>query len=143
MLHKVAVTQFAGNRPKNARATRIVARRDDDGGVVVEPDIAAIGSAIFFGDAHDDRRDHLALFDGAVGLRRFDRRFDQVSDTGPALLGRQDANAHDLFCAGVIGHLEPSLRLIMSLLLVFTLWFNIGRELGHDFLDRHRSAPRD
>ncbi len=46
--------------------------------------VAAVGASVFFGDAHDHRRDHLALLDGAVGRSLLDRGLDQVTDARPS-----------------------------------------------------------
>src|SRR6476469_9854823 len=45
-LHVVALAQLAGNRPEDARPARVALRGDEDGGVLVEADVAAIRAAV-------------------------------------------------------------------------------------------------
>src|SRR5664279_4143959 len=66
-LHETLVTQFAADRSEDARATRLAVGLDQDGRVLVEADIAAVGTAPLFDGTHHDRLDDVALLDaGAV-----------------------------------------------------------------------------
>src|SRR2546430_2141653 len=71
-LHELLVTQLAADRAEDAGATRLVVRLDQHGGVLVEPDVAAVRATPFLGGTDDDRLDDVALLDGATGDRVLD-----------------------------------------------------------------------
>src|SRR5258708_31132280 len=62
--HAIAVTQLAGNRPEDTCAAWIIAGGDDNRGIVVEADMAAVGPPLFLGDTHDDGGHHFTLLGG-------------------------------------------------------------------------------
>src|SRR5207245_3690155 len=78
-LHEVALAQLPGDRPKDARAPGIVLIVDDHRGVVVEPDVRAIGSPVLLRHAYDDGLDDLTLFNLTAGLGRLHGRGDDVA----------------------------------------------------------------
>ena len=55
---------------------------DQDGAVVVELDVAAVGAPALLGGAHDDRLDDVALLDVAAGDGVLDGGDDDVTDAG-------------------------------------------------------------
>src|SRR4051812_41628987 len=111
-LHVVAVAQLAGHRPEDARAARVAAGVDDDGGVLVEGDVGAVRAPELLLAAHDDGLDHLALLDGALRAGRLDGGGDDVTHVRVAALGAAlHADDEDLAGAGVVGDLEPGLVL--------------------------------
>src|SRR5690606_29546098 len=59
--HELLVTQLAAHRAEDARAPRLAGVVDEDSGVLVEADVAAIGPAALLLDAHDDALDDVAL----------------------------------------------------------------------------------
>src|SRR5688500_2176331 len=52
-LHVVAFTQLARDRPEDAGTPRVALRGDQDRGVLVEADVAAIGTPVLLRGAHD------------------------------------------------------------------------------------------
>src|SRR6185437_5186633 len=65
-LHELAGAQLARHRSEDARADRLVLRVDEDGGVAVEADGAAVGPADLLGRAHDHRLVDVAFLDAAA-----------------------------------------------------------------------------
>src|SRR6266568_498938 len=101
-LHEVALAQFAGNRAKDPSPTRILLVAENDGGVIVEPDIGSIRPPILFRRANDDRAHHLTLFDRRIRLRDLHRGNDRVANPRVAAAGSTGhENAHDFPRAGV------------------------------------------
>src|SRR3954447_26330754 len=83
-LHERFVAELAGNWPKDAGAPRIAVRPDQDGGIVVETNMRAVSTAIFFGCPDDDRTDNLAFLGVAAGIGILDRCDDHIADRAPA-----------------------------------------------------------
>src|ERR1700761_8419811 len=107
-LHEALLPQFAADRPEDASSARVVVGLDDDGGVLVELDVAAIGAAALLDGAHHHGLHHLTTLDVATGDGVFDRRHDDVADAGVApRRAAEHADAQDLPGAGVVGHLQP------------------------------------
>src|SRR5215218_4379074 len=75
-LHEVALAQLARDRAEDARAARVVLRVDEDGRVLVEGDVGAVVTPELLARANDDRRDNLALLDGALRGRLLDSADD-------------------------------------------------------------------
>src|SRR5207244_2066452 len=81
---------------EDARAFRVVLVLQDDGGVVVEADVGAVGSAVLLGLADDDRFHDFALLDRATRRGHFDGGDDHVADRGLELRAAGDhANTHE------------------------------------------------
>src|SRR6188508_1715903 len=83
-LHEAALAQLAGDRPEDARADRLALIVDEDRGVPVETDVAAVLAALLLAHAHDDGLHHLALLDGAFRRGLFDVGRDDVAEIGVA-----------------------------------------------------------
>src|SRR5687767_2512835 len=81
-LHEVLRAQFAGDGPENTGAARIVRGVDDDDGVAVEAEVAAVGATDRSPRANDDRFRDLALFDGGIAGALLDVHGDNVADVG-------------------------------------------------------------
>src|SRR6266545_585167 len=86
-LHEALVPQLAAHRAEDARATRVLLLVDDDGSVLVEADVGAVGAALLLLGAHDDRLDHVAFLDRAARDGVLHRRDDDVADGGVASPG--------------------------------------------------------
>src|SRR3954463_3879569 len=80
-LHEVLRTQFASNGSEDAGALRIVGRINDDDGVAVETQIAAIGAADRSLRANDDGLDDLALLHGGFSGALLDVDSDDIADS--------------------------------------------------------------
>src|SRR5215207_9215634 len=88
-LHEPLLAQLARHRSEHARADRLARVVDQDGGILVEADVAPILTPLLLGGAHDHRLDHLPLLHRAVGRRLLDRGGDHVPQ--PAVLARRAA----------------------------------------------------
>src|SRR5271163_1604940 len=115
-LHEALLPQFAADRPENAGSARVVVGFDDDGGVLVELDVAAVRAAALLDGAHHHGLHHFTALDVAAGDGFFDRRHDDVADPGvPPPRAAEYADAQDLLGAGVVGHLQPRFLLNHSI----------------------------
>src|SRR6266545_2244905 len=102
-LHEALVPQLAAHRAEDARATRVLLLVDDDGSVLVEADVGAVGAALLLLGAHDDRLDHVAFLDRAARDGVLHRRDDDVADGGVASPGAAEhADAQDLLGTRVV-----------------------------------------
>src|SRR6202020_679794 len=61
------VTQLPAHGAEDARAARLLLVVDQDGGVLVEADVAAVGTALLLLRAHDNALDDVTLLDGGAG----------------------------------------------------------------------------
>src|SRR3712207_9116035 len=59
-LHEPAVAELATDRAEDAGPPRLTVVLDQHSGVLVEPDVAAVGPAPLLDRAHDDGLDHVA-----------------------------------------------------------------------------------
>src|SRR5699024_4990167 len=92
---------------KDAGAAGVLILPDEDGGVVVKADIAAVGAAHAAGGADDDGPDHIALLDLAAGGGLAHGGDDHIADVAKLPLGAaQYADGLNLLGAGVVGHLQ-------------------------------------
>src|SRR5512132_1590132 len=106
-LHEVAVPELACHRTEDTRAAGVVLGVDQHRCVLVEGDVGAVVAAELLLGPDDDRLDHLALTDAAVGDRLLDGPHDHVADTRVAAPGAAGhADAEDLAGTGVVGDLE-------------------------------------
>src|SRR5712692_1182045 len=111
-LHEVALAQLAGDRPEDARASRVVGLSQQHRGVFVEPDERTVGAAVLLGDADDHGLDDLALLDLAAWLRRRDGRGDDVTDRRVlAVVPAGHADAQELFRSRVVRDFEAGFLL--------------------------------
>src|SRR3954453_8387936 len=102
-LHVAALAQLARDRSEDARATRVLARVDQDCGVLVEADVGAVLAAERLLRAHDNCADDLALLDRAVRHGLLDGADDDVAHARVAAVraaGHPDAE--DLASPGVV-----------------------------------------
>src|SRR5690349_6331529 len=79
-LHELARAQLARHRPEDAGADRLALLVDQNGGVPVEPDRAAVDAANLLGRAHDHRTMHVALLHAATRDRLLHGDHDHVAD---------------------------------------------------------------
>src|SRR5258705_4612959 len=115
-LHEALLAQLAADRAEDARATRIVVGLDEDGGVLVELDVAAVGAAALLDGADDDGLHYLAALDAAAGDGVLDGRHDDVADAGVTpCRAAEHADAQDLLGARVVGDLHPRFLLNHSI----------------------------
>src|SRR5580658_6024869 len=117
-LHEILLAQFAGDGSEDARAARIVFLVDDDRGVAVETDVAAVGAAARLLGADDHAADDFTLLDLAAGQRFLDGADDDVADVGDLALelalaaaAAKDLDTHRLLGAGVVGDVNVCLLL--------------------------------
>src|SRR5262249_37269527 len=111
-LHEFAGAQLARHRSEDASADRLALLVDEDGGVAVEADGAAVGAAGLLRRGHDHRLVHVAFFDAAARDRLLDRDDDDVADRRDAALGAaQHLDALDAPRPGIVGDVEIGLHL--------------------------------
>src|SRR5262245_55955773 len=111
-LHEAPLAQLTRHRSEHTRADRLAFVVDDDGGIAIEADVAAVAPPKFLPRAHDHRFDHLALFDRCFRRRFFHRRRDDVADPRVAAGGPADGiDDGDLSRAGVVGDVEDRTHL--------------------------------
>src|SRR5699024_5815743 len=67
--HELRVAQFPADRAEDAGATGLALVVDEDGGVLVETDVAAVGTTPFLLGPNDDTLDDVALLHGGAGER--------------------------------------------------------------------------
>src|SRR5207247_234503 len=112
-LQVAAVTELAGDGAEDARAPGIlVFLVQDDHGIAVEADVAAVVAAGRPLDAHDHALDHVARLDVAAGNRLLDAGDDQIAQPGiAALVAAEDFDAHAFLGASVIGDVQIRIHL--------------------------------
>src|ERR1700727_1642004 len=72
-LHEALLPKLTTDRPENTGSTRVVVGLDDHRGVLVELDVAAVGTAALLDGAHHNGLDHITALDVAAGYGVFDR----------------------------------------------------------------------
>src|SRR5574337_453221 len=106
-LHELLGPQFPRHGAEYPRAHRLVVLVDDDGRVLVELDIRAVGAPYLLHGADDDAADHVALLHLRVEYRLFHVGDYHVPALGDELVGGADhLYAGDLLGPGIIGHPE-------------------------------------
>src|SRR6478736_9269735 len=83
-LHELLVAKLTTDRSEDAGAAGLPVVLQDDGGVLVELDVRAVGTARLLLGADDDGLDHIALLDVSTRDRVLDGRDDGVAETGVA-----------------------------------------------------------
>src|SRR6185437_4795587 len=83
-LHIPLLAQLAGDGSEDAGGPRLAVVGDQDGGVLVEPDVGAVLAPGLLGRPHDDRPGHVALLHLAGGDGILDRHHHDVAQAGVA-----------------------------------------------------------
>src|SRR5450759_2893057 len=111
-LHVLAIAKLAGHGAEDTGTARIALVVDDDGRILVELDIAAVGAADLLLSTDYDRLDDLALLDRAVRNGFLDRHDDGVAYVGVTTLrATEDLDAQHLPRTRVVGHPQSTLCL--------------------------------
>src|SRR5262245_38870401 len=111
-LHEALGPQLPCHRPEYSGADRFELRRQQYGGVGIEPYDRAIAAAHAFSGAHDDRVVDLALFHASTRRCVLDAHLDHIAYARVAALrAAQYLDAHDRARACVIGHVQNGLHL--------------------------------
>src|SRR3954469_20893410 len=111
-LHELLVAQLAADGPEDAGPARVAVVAQDDGRVLVEPDVRAVGAAALLDGPDDDRLDDVALLDVAARDRVLDGGDDDVADTGVAAARTaKHADAENLLGTRVVGDSQSRLLL--------------------------------
>src|SRR5690242_2220358 len=111
-LHELAGAELAGHRPEDARPDGLHVLVDEDGGVAIEFDVAAIRTAHLARGAHDDRLGHITLLHLGVRQRLAHRHDDHIADGRVfALRTAKHLDAEHLLGARVVGHVEHARHL--------------------------------
>src|SRR5690606_31624869 len=102
-LHELTVPQLPADRAEDARAARFVVVLDQYRGVLVEPDVRAIRTALLLLRTHDDRAHHIALLHAGAGDGVLDRGDDGVADACVPPAGTAEhADGQDLLRTRVV-----------------------------------------
>src|SRR5690242_2693887 len=119
-LHELLVTQLAAHGAEDAGTTGVaLGVLEDDGGVLVEPDVGTVRTTALLHGADDDGLDHVTLLHRATGDRVLDGGDDDVPDTGVAATGAtENADAENLLGTRVVGDTQSRLLLDHSFLLI-------------------------
>src|ERR1039458_2328744 len=103
--HEALVAQFAADRAEDAGPAWLLLVVDEDRGVLVEADVAAVGTALLLLRADDDALDHVALLDRSPGDGVLHRGHKDIPDRRVPAAGADDHPvAAALLGAGVVGH---------------------------------------
>src|SRR5690606_6687625 len=106
-LHELLVAKLTADRTEDAGAARLPVVLQDHGGVLVELDVRAVGTAGLLDRAHHDRLDDIALLDVAAGDGVLHRGDDDVAQARVAAVGAAEhADGEQLLGARVVGDLE-------------------------------------
>src|SRR5919112_3712054 len=106
-LHVLLVAELAGYRTEDARGARLALVVDDDHGVLVEADVAAILPARLLHRAHDHRASDLRLLHRTVRQRVLDRDDHQIAQPGIAPpRSAKHADHERAFGARIVRHLD-------------------------------------
>src|SRR5512147_653461 len=85
-LHVPLLAQLAGDGPEDPGGPRLAVVGDEDGGVLVEPDVRAVLAPGLLGRPDDDRLGHVALLHLAGGDGVLDGHHHDVAQAGIAAL---------------------------------------------------------
>src|SRR5690606_13963824 len=106
-LHELLGAQLAGHWPEDAGADGLMLGGVQPGGVAVEADQRAVGTAPALAGTHHHGVVDVALLDLAAGDRILHGDLDDVADRGvPALGAAEHLDAHHFLGTGVVGHVE-------------------------------------
>src|SRR3954462_8249728 len=103
--HEAALAQLTTDGTEDAGASRLHLVVDQDRGVLVEADVAAVGTALLLLRAHDDALHHVTLLHRRARNRVLDRGDEDVADAGVAAArATEHLDAQHLARARVVGH---------------------------------------
>src|SRR5205085_6716751 len=85
--HEALVAQLTTDGTEDAGPPRLLLVVDQDGSVLVEADVAAVRTATFLLDPHDDTFHDVALLDGCTRDGVLDGGDEDVADRGVATFG--------------------------------------------------------
>src|SRR5947207_7584204 len=110
--HVALPPQLPADRAEDTRTTRVAALLDDDGGVLVELDVRAVGAPLLLGGADDARPDDVALLHAGTRDGVLDGRHDDIADARVPPAGATEyPDAQDLPGSGVVGDAQSRLLL--------------------------------
>src|SRR5688572_3470532 len=110
--HEPPLAQLPAHRPEDAGTARLELLVDENGGVLVEADVAAVRTAAVLLGPHDDALHDLALLHGRAGNGVLHRGHEDVADARVTPPGAtEDLDAQDLAGARVVGDAETGLLL--------------------------------
>src|SRR5258708_1182061 len=110
-LHVILGAELAGDRAEDAGALRVAVITDDDDGIAVEAQVAAVGAAQRGARADDDGLDDLTLLHGGVSAALLDVAGDDGAEGGVGG-GIADLADHRRGArAGVVGNIENGTHL--------------------------------
>src|SRR5581483_2322387 len=106
-LQELLLAQFPSDGPKDAGSDRLASFVDQDRGILVEPNISTVATAVLFARAHHDGFDDLAFLYLAVRRCFLDAGGNHVAQPGPQPGVAAERQDHlQLASAGVVGDLE-------------------------------------
>src|SRR4051812_2608684 len=110
--HEPSLAQLAAHRPEDAGTPRLHLVVDEDGCVLVEPDVTPVRTPPLLLRADDDALHDVALLHRRARHRVLDGRHEDVADRRVATARpAEHLDAQHLAGAGVVGHLEARLLL--------------------------------
>src|SRR5438105_4258173 len=105
--HEPLVAQLAADGAEDARAARLELVVHQHGSVLVEADVAAIGTALLLLGTDNDAFHDVALLDRRAGDGVFDRRHEHVADRRVTTLrAPEHLDAQHFLGARVVGHAQ-------------------------------------
>jgi hypothetical protein len=103
---------FTADRAEDARPAGVAGLPNEHGGVLVETDVAAIGTSTLFRRTNDDSADDVTLLHTSARQRVLDGPDDDVADAGvPTARATEHADAKNLLRTRVVGDAQPRLLL--------------------------------
>src|SRR5205085_2859302 len=103
-LHELLLSQFTGDRAKDASAARIAFFVDDHDRIGVKAKIGTIVAPDGLLGPDHHRIHHLALFYRAVWSRLFNVGLNHVAHTGILLVAADDSDGGGAFGPRIVGH---------------------------------------
>src|SRR4051794_19102343 len=111
--HELLVAQLAAHWAEDASTARGLVVLDENGGIFVEADVAAIGTALLFLHPHDDALHHVALLHGGAGDGVFHGGHEDVTDRSVTTARvAQHLDAKHFFGSGVVS--DPKSRFLLD-----------------------------
>src|SRR5689334_14885672 len=111
-LHELLLAQLAGNGAEDTGTARRVVLVYDHCCIIVEANVRAISSLVFFGGANHHSAYHFALLNGAAGARGLHRSNNNVAHRSIFTSGAaHHANAEDFLGSCVVCHSQAAFLL--------------------------------